>query len=54
MVDAWECSQPDWTRTALVLESLAERLARIDGRAAKVMMVRTPWLNGIISLSGVK
>ena len=40
MVDAWECSQSEWTRTALVLRELAHRLPAIEGRRVKVMMVR--------------
>lgn len=40
MVDAWECCQSEWTRTAVVLRELGNRLPEIDGRKVKVMMVR--------------
>ena len=39
MVDAWECCQSEWTRTALVLRELGKRLPEVDGREVKVMMV---------------
>lgn len=39
MVDAWECCQSEWTRTAVVLRELGNRLPEIDGRKVKVMMV---------------
>ena len=39
MVDAWECSQSDWTRSALVLRELGKRLPQVGGRKVKVMMV---------------
>jgi hypothetical protein len=39
MVDAWECSQSAWTRSALVLRELGKRLPQVDGRKVKVMMV---------------
>ena len=39
MVDCWECSQPAWTRTALVLKELSKRLPTIEGQKIKVMMV---------------
>ncbi len=39
MVDAWESSQSEWVRTALVLRELGKRLPRVDDHAIKVMMV---------------
>ena len=42
MVDAWECAQTEWTRTAVALQTIGKRLPDFGGRRAKVMLVQPP------------
>ena len=42
MVDAWECAQTEWTRTAVALQTIGKRLPDFGGRRAKVMLVQFP------------